>query len=512
MSEDGSYAKYMVKGSTVVFISKAVTAVMGIVLRMLLGRTLSPEDYGLFYAVFAFISFFTMFRDLGLSGAIAKHLPEFRSEGKLKDIKASLFTTLIIKTFLTVSVAILFVVLSDWLSSSFFGTGLARPIIIILAAYFSIHMLLQFLGTTFRGFRDMVGRSIGEPSRVAFTLVLVAILVLFFEANLNQIAIAFLLGVIFATLLSFVLLRIRHFHLIRGERSLDWQLARKLFAFGLPLFLAGAAGIIMTRTDTLMITALRSLKDVGLYQAAWPAYRFLGFFGIALATPTLPLVSELWAKDKKESIRSLLYFLSKFSLILMIPIVLIFLAFPETIIKILFGVKYLEAAAALQILSIASVFWAGASIFGPTVVGIGHPTFHLKAMGVGALFNVPANLLLVPPFGAGGAAIATCLSYLIVLIALFFYQRKITGFPVPISSILKTVAGGGITLLMIWVLKSVLVLPFWSELFVVVVPSAIFYTLWVFRTGTITEEDLDTLSRAVPIPERLIKVLKKILV
>lgn len=511
MAEE-DYAKYLVKGSAITFGAMVATAIIGIVLRILLARTLSPEDYGLLFAIITFVSFFTPFQHIGLRGAIAKFIPEFKAKGRLDDIKSSISTALVIQIILTATLTLIFIALSGWLSTSFFGTPDAKPILIILIVWFAVMMTLDFLRVIFQGFRDMAGRSGIKLSRMVFTLGIVSTVVFFLGGGLMGIASGYLAASIITGVIFFTLLQKRHSDLLRGKGTLKKTLAKKLLAFGLPLLFAGIAGTVMARVDTIMITAFRSLQDVGLYQVARPTTQFLGFFGLAISIPLMPMVSELWAKKKKEKIRSTLHFLTKFSLVLIIPFALIFLAFPDTVIKLLFGAEYLPATTALQVLSVGIIFLAGTRIFGPTLTGIGQPTLVLKSMGVAVIFNVIANLLLVPPHGAGGAAIATSSSFLIALFLQFHFVRKIIVFPVPVSDILKTLAGGGVTLLLVFILKRVLVLPLWPAFFTVMIPAILFYSIWILRTGVIVKKDLDLVDRTTPIPKQLIRTVKKLAV
>ncbi|KXB01997.1 hypothetical protein AKJ44_01680 [candidate division MSBL1 archaeon SCGC-AAA261F17] len=504
------YAKYLVKGSAIVFGSMVAAAVIGIILRILLARALSPEDYGLLFAVIAFVSFFTIFSHLGVRGALTKFISEFRAEKKLDEIKSTILTGFGIMTVAAVLLSLTFIALSEFLSQSFFGTPSAKPVLIILAIWFVATMTQNFLRSTFQGFRDMVGHSGIRLARMIFTLGLVTIAIFLVDSGVVGIALAYLFGSILSSLVFFVLLRRKHSQLLKGDGSISRSHAKKLLSFGLPLLLAGVSGTLIGWTDTLMLTEFRSLEGVGFYQVARPLTQFLGYFGMAISIPFFPMVSEIWAKGERKTLRSVLHLLVKFSVILIIPAALVFLAFPGTVIRLLFGAKYLQATTALQVLSVGTVFLVGSRIFGPVLTGTGRPRLYLKASGGAAIFNVFANLILVPPYGAGGAAIATSISLLIMLILCFYFVRGIIGFPVPIPDILKALTGGGLVLLMVTGLKTIVVLPPWPAFFVVIVPSLLFYIVWILRTGGVTRKDLNIVEKVTPIPRQLIKVVKRL--
>ncbi|TDA31558.1 MAG: hypothetical protein DSO04_03835, partial [Hadesarchaea archaeon] len=114
------YAKRLVRGSAVVFTCGVVAAFVAFLLRMFLARELPVEEYGLFYALLTFVSFFTLFRDLGLNSALVKFLPEFRAKGKKRALRSSLSLVALLQTLPSLLLLSLLFLLSGWLSSSFF--------------------------------------------------------------------------------------------------------------------------------------------------------------------------------------------------------------------------------------------------------------------------------------------------------------------------------------------------------------------------------------------------------
>ena len=88
---------------------------------------------------------------------------------------------------------------------------------------------------------------------------------------------------------------------------------------------------------------------------------------------------------------------------------------------------------------------------------------------------------------------------------MFYYARKLVKFTVPASSLLKTLVGGVLTLLLIFGLKSILVLPPWPEAFAVVIPSLVFYGVWILATKAITKDDLRLVAWIVPMPRWLVR-------
>ncbi|MEM2460231.1 MAG: oligosaccharide flippase family protein, partial [Candidatus Hadarchaeales archaeon] len=121
-SEEGKledYAKRLLRGSTLVFLCMVASTFVAFLLRMFLARSLGVEGYGLFYSVFFFVSFFLLFRDLGLNSALVKFIPEFRVKGDLSSLRSSLFLVFLFQSFSSLLLFVPLFLLSGWLSSSF---------------------------------------------------------------------------------------------------------------------------------------------------------------------------------------------------------------------------------------------------------------------------------------------------------------------------------------------------------------------------------------------------------
>jgi O-antigen/teichoic acid export membrane protein len=103
---------------------------------------------------------------------------------------------------------------------------------------------------------------------------------------------------------------------------------------------------------------------------------------------------------------------------------MLMIVFPEVILEILFGQKYLAASVALQYLSIG--FFIN-SIFGPngaTLITFGKTRFLVIVTLIAGIINIALNYSLIPLLGITGAAIATTSTLVIrnILVSIRLYQ------------------------------------------------------------------------------------------
>ena len=509
MPEPKSYARRLVKGSAIVFTAVVATGLISFLLRIFLARSLSVTEYGLFYAVFALVSFFTLFHDLGLRSALVKYIPEFEVRKRSDKIKSSMVLTLLFQAVLAFSVTMALFTFSDQIALAIFRTAEASLVIKILSVWFFTAIFRYLFRSVFQGFQNMLAYASMEFLNILFVLLSAILLVGVVGVGIEGAALSYLLASLIVAALGMILLRRGYPQVLREKVQITKPLIKKLFAFALPVFIGGLGGLVIGYTDTLTITVFRTLPEVGFYQTAQPAARMLWYFSTSLTVILFPMISELWARRERKLLRNALHFLTKFSFILIIPTALIFIAFPDIVINLLFGPRYLAGTTVLQILSGAAIVYMLYAILVSVINGIGKPIINTKVVALMASLNLAGNLVLIPTYGIEGAAIATFSAYTLGLVLMFYYTRKLVKFTVPALSLLKTVTGGVLTLLIIFGLKSVLVLPPWPEAFVVVMPSLVFYGVWVLATKAVTKDDLRLIARIVPMPKWLVKAAVK---
>lgn len=510
MAQPIDYARRIVKGSTLVFTFSIVAALTGLALRLFLARTLSMVEYGSFYAIVAFVSLFMMFRGMGLGTALVKHIPEFQVQKRFGAIKSSIFSALALQGLFALIIAATLFIFADYIAVTIFGTlDVALPLR-IMSIWFFVGMFYYLFHEVFRGFQNIKLYAPMEFLNILFVLLPAIVFIRVLGFGVEGVALAYLTGAVLIGFLTFGLLSKNYSHILKEKGGITKPIAKKLLLFGLPVLVSGFAGTILGYIDTISITVFRSLGEVGLYQSARPLTEAIGYLPAALTVILLPVVSELWERGEKKMIGNFLGFLLKFSFILIIPVVLIFVAFPEIVIRLLFGGSFLGASVTLQILSISVIFYMGFSILTNAIIGVGKPGALVKIMVVMATFNLVGNILLVPTVGIEGAAIATTASYLLGLLLAVYFARKLMKLAVPVSGMLKSLSGGGLVLALILGLKSVITLHPWLTAVLVLIPSFLLYGLWLFGSGAITKRDLGTIKQIVPIPKPIFEFCNRI--
>lgn len=167
-----------------------------------------------------------------------------------------------------------------------------------------------------------------------------------------------------------------------------------------------AATVIYYKCDIVLLQNLtRNSSEVGQYVAS---YRFLDGI-ILLAAP----LGAIWFRklrliwDEKKAFYLQLLEMSLALLASAFVILGIGTIFKQEILLYTFGEKYSQASLLLPWLLCSLVFVLPNTILTQAAIAQNRERLYAFAAGFGAFFNIGINLLLIPTYGAFGAALAT---------------------------------------------------------------------------------------------------------
>ena len=175
MKEMTNYTKYAIKGVITVLILSLLAAFLGYLVRLVLARNLTVEDFGLFNSVFAFLGLLGTFDTLGFDKALIKFIPEFRHEKKEDFIKTSMIYVSAIILITNLIIIAFVYLLSNYLSLTFFHSPKASIILKIMALAFFIDSLVMVVKFAFQGFKEMFYYSVIDVIRMTLILIVVFI-------------------------------------------------------------------------------------------------------------------------------------------------------------------------------------------------------------------------------------------------------------------------------------------------------------------------------------------------
>lgn len=190
---------------------------------------------------------------------------------------------------------------------------------------------------------------------------------------------------------------------------------RDIFKFSYPLVLTTLITWLFESFDKIAIRQWSNFEEVGLYTAAFRIVALLTVGQAAFSTFWAPVCYEHFEKNSTD-----VDFFSKTSKLVgfaMFVIAVLTILFKDIIIMLL-GPEYSKAATIMPFLIFMPLMY---TLSETTVIGINFfkkTKWHILIASVPCIVNIIGNFLLVPLFGAAGAAASTGLSYV-----LFFMLR-----------------------------------------------------------------------------------------
>jgi putative peptidoglycan lipid II flippase len=202
------------------------------------------------------------------------------------------------------------------------------------------------------------------------------------------------------------------------------------------LMTPAAIGVGVTQVNIFVNTLLASLLPEGSISYLNYSYRLmhfpLGVFGVAVATVSLPKVSELAASGEREKMLSTYYDSLKLALYLTIPssLFLILLSFP--ILKLLYqrgeftGVDTVAATRALIPYCAGLFAYASVRVTSQVFYAVKNTKTPVAIAAVAVSVNIIMSLILMRQFSYMGLAMATAIAAVVnISLLLYFLNRKI---------------------------------------------------------------------------------------
>lgn len=176
----------------------------------------------------------------------------------------------------------------------------------------------------------------------------------------------------------------------------------------LTLFFASIVTTIYANFDTSMIGFISTENEVGLYNAAVKIKFLILSISTAITSSLIPRISYYIEKKEKSNINKIIITSMRISLLLAIPVAIYIFIFAENVLEFVCGIGYLEAAPTLRILIIAVIPLALNNLFGnQLLIPMGLEKRYSQSVFVGLWINLFLNFILIPFYGAFGAAIGT---------------------------------------------------------------------------------------------------------
>lgn len=409
-----------------------------------LARFLGSEQLGLHKLALTVAAFVGGATSLGLDSALIRHIPHFANQ---RD-EAGLWGVLQVGLGLPLAVSLLgglgLFFLAEPIAAQLLHEPSLVPLLRMLSFAIPFMTLTTVAAAATRGFNRMEYTAFVK--RIAMQLIrLILVLVLGLTVGLTAttaVAAYAVAAIATGVLLLFFLNRLFS---VRRSLQAGQRPWRGMLGFALPVYGSQVLKTFGPSLRTMLLGALDTISSVGVFAVAGQVNSVGQMFHTSIVVTSAPVVAELHQRQEWELLKRFYQTMTKWTFTLNLPLFLIILLFPASILSV-FGEDYTAGAVALSILAWANLVNTGTGICGVLVDMTGNTPLRLLNSIVAFVLTLGLNVLLIPLWGLVGLAVASLASAAVVnllgLVEVYVLFRML---PYDVS-FLKPIAAGLVAL------------------------------------------------------------------
>lgn len=390
------FMKYF-KNTSWLFAEKILRIAISLLLTAWLARYLGPEQFGIFNYALSFVAIFGVLSSLGLDKLVTKELLSHPQNSH--EIMGTSFTLRLIGAILLLPLAA-------------FSISIVRPdndlifimVIIISSAFFftSFEVIKYWFESHVQAKYSSIIDAI-----VIFTSSIIKGILIILEAPL----VAFACVVLIESILLAVGLII--IYIKKSNKISDWKVSfvklKYMLKESYPLILSGAVFVLFTRIDQVMLGSMVGDEAVGIYAVAVRISESWLFIPMIIATSLFPAMLNARKNNYTLYLQRTQHLLNLMAILgVSVAIGVIFVASP--FMNLIFGESYSQSSSILIIHIWGMVFNAISIISFRYFLAEGLQIYSFYRAFAGLVLNIILNYLLIPLYGAVGAAVATAIS------------------------------------------------------------------------------------------------------
>ena len=400
----------------------------GFVTTVILGRLLGPAGFGPYALAMGWLGVATLFTTLGFQHFTVRAIPSLVVGGHLRAVTG----LIIFAVGVTTGLALFAMLLTPIIVERFNLFSDPAMELAILAAGF------LFLPVTINQVRQGILRGLGRPLSAQFPefvlqpVLFIALIVLaaVFGSRLDAVRVIELMliasGICVVAGICLLVPSING----KSEWPPVFTPVSWLSQAGSSFYLFAAA-TVMSATDLLMLGHLSNAQETGIYGVAARFYMLMMLPSLATSSILSHEVSRLYAAGQRSELEATVRRTAGYAAIVSAAIALV-CTLATFYLGAIFGVEFEAAAVPILIL-----VWSRAveCLLGQPAVILANTTFVGLAGAVvtgAAVLNAILNALLIPQFGASGAATATATAHVAmsaVFVALALWKPKVMSLP-----------------------------------------------------------------------------------
>jgi O-antigen/teichoic acid export membrane protein len=380
-----------------------------IVTGVYIARHFGAEDFGQLTYAATIIGYFSLITEFGLTTIANRFLSHMGQPEKY------LFSYITIRLGLT-AVALMF------LAALLFITPFpAVTLSLILVYALMIPLQIFRLNWIFYSQQNMLLDNLLQVAEKILYVACLFSLVVFLD-NIIIVPISLVMSIVISCIMSWI------FFISRKQAPLNLNIDRPfintLIKDGWKVGVAGSALTSNNNIDTIFVNAYRGDVQTGLYGAAYKLINAAISAGTFFTNAVFP-VSCIRYKNSIESLAQLINYSSKLLSLVTVPTIILLSYYSDELIQLIFGAGYRDAAAPFRILILSAGLSILCRLYHNTLVACERQNTFMRIVLYSVFVNLTLNFALIPRYGIIGAATATIITELFLLIFSYIYLSRV---------------------------------------------------------------------------------------
>ncbi len=432
LEEDG-HLRELVQGSLTFFVLRVVGIPVSYLFTFLVARLFGAAPVGMFAVGLTVLQMSTIVASLGMDNALLRFVAEHRGRGERSAIKRLYTKSLMVCIPASVLIGTIMYVSADVVAGNFFGKPYIASYIrvaslgVVPAVMFSVNL------EALRGLKRI--RLYALLQSLLLPALAVVLFLSLYQSGYTEpvvIMVAWVLAITGSFGVSMVMLLKELVDTESGATSLSvWG----MLSVALPMFMSSSLFMVMSWTDTIMLSMWRTDAEVGVYNIASRLALFTSFSLVAINSIAAPKFAEFWGRRDMEGLKRIAQQSTRLIFWTSAPVLILYLMFPSFFMG-LFGEEFRVGAIVLIIMSIGQFVNVVGGSKGYFLQMTGKQLHNFLVLLTMALINVGLNIFLIPKYGINGAALASLVSIVwgnifIAIIIYRLYGFVILYFPKP---------------------------------------------------------------------------------
>lgn len=425
---------------------KALSLLAGLGVIAMLTRYLSETDWAAYVTATAFLSFFAVFVDFGLTLTLTQMISLPQADEK--KIVGSVLGLRLVSGAAFYLLAAMVVVFLPYSEAAKAGVAAGAGAFYFMSAagamvgVFQKHLAMR---------RYMLAELASRGCYLLFTFLCVIF-------HLGLLPVLGAMGLANGLWLLFVIIAAKPLTIIRPR--INWSVWKEAFYRSAPIAVSTIFNLIYLRGDVLILSWAKP-EEVGQYGTAYKVIDVLTAFPTMFMGLLLPQLALNWTEGKLDQFKNILQKAFDIFALTAVPLFFGTQAIAVPLIVFFAGGRFVAAGEILKVLIFAIVCVFISTLYGHTIVALHKQKIMVWGYAATAIIAIAGYFLFIPRFGMWGAAWVTCLSEFLIALLTFIAVSRVSKVLPNLITAAKAVLAGAV---MFFILSA---LPAWPVIIVI---------------------------------------------